>query len=317
MRKLFWVIALAVAAPAAAEPLEPFTGKSFTVSLPKGWSHAEPQAGIVVAQKDASNKNSPALMILMQPNPGHATEDQLCDAIVSKLAPGSVSGQARESVPGGGKLLLVEANSGGIAVRLGALALAAGDNASLALLVAPRDEFDKLGGMMLAANVLGSLHLPQPPAPRGKLDLPAPPRLTPADLAGQWSDQSASLKSYINTSSGSYAGYHAVSTNTNRTVKPSGEYTQEFSGYSGGTYGGIYSHENLTGHIKIDGNVLTFVPDKNAMTMYVIAGWSDTPEQTILEVAGPFYENSGPSPDVLANPIGYPWKEYWVRVKKK
>jgi hypothetical protein len=308
---------------AEAVQLEPFKTTRFTVSMPKGWKITSDAANaMIVAQQDPTRKDAAALVLTVQANGTNATEDQLLDVVAGQVAK-NLKVSRREAIQGGGHMLIADgATADNIKVRVGAIALTGGGEAIVCGLVSKVDDFDPLGGIELVGNVMGSIKMAQaapaqPPSNAansggGKLDAPPSRPLTLADIAGVWNKDDGSIKSYVNTSTGGYAGYHATTTSARYTITTSGAITDEFSGYSGGTGGGVFASETTTGTVAITpGGVLEIAfKGQSFKTRYLICGWFQSQELSVMKLNGPWYE--GIPADVRADP-GKGSSEYWVR----
>lgn len=256
MRSLIVVMVLAASAVAGTPVLEPTNAGALTVKLPKGWK-VTPSTGaatIVVAQQDPARADAAAMLVSVQLTGNTSTDDQLVDAVAKQIAK-DLKVTKREPLPGGGgKLLVGEGTAGGIKVRVGAIAIVSGASAVIGVLAAKPADFDALGGTALIVSVLGSISANAPaqaqPA-QPVADAPAAPsngRITIADLAGTWDNDSGSVKQYA-TSSGQYAGAEVVSMHKIYTIAANGDYTEKFSGYMGGTAsgGGSFAWKTYTG----------------------------------------------------------------------
>jgi len=215
----FWAVG-AVAAPV----LTSYDAKSFTLSVPKSWTVvADASKGMVVSQQDPKRKDAAQLLVIV--SSGGTTDDQVLEMMLKSIASPKVV--KRESLPNGaGKVLVADGTTDGIKVRLGAIAASNSSGVIVGMLISKVDEFDALGGTATVGAVLASIKLSgattTEPAPSSgtnevmtptydaykNLIVPPPQRaITQADLAGEWKNTGKSLKGYVNTSTGGYAGY--------------------------------------------------------------------------------------------------------------
>ncbi|HUJ60140.1 MAG TPA: hypothetical protein VLX92_16655 [Kofleriaceae bacterium] len=166
-RALVVALVAGLCAVAYAEPaLAPHTAKTFTVSLPKGWNVVD-QDNVVAAQQDPRRQDAAVVMCAVQASGVDKSEEELLTLFAQKIA---TNLEVRETapVPGGkGHALLADGTVGGIAVRVGAIALVDHGAGAVCALAAKADDFDGLGGARLALDVLASVHVTQPPAQTG------------------------------------------------------------------------------------------------------------------------------------------------------
>jgi hypothetical protein len=340
-RALFVVVALvcAVSASAWAKPidLEPYdaAGK-LTVSLPKGWKiTADPDSGVIAAQQDPSRTDAAAVLLVVQAS-ASATEDQLLDLLSSSVSKDLKAGK-RGSLPGGhGRTLLTDGTIDNIKVKIGAVAIVANGSAVVCLLASKTTDFDKLGGMELVTTILGSMKATggttaAAPAPdtqtydKPTLDsyghLVVPPlgrKITLADFAGEWRQDDSAITSYVSSSTGAYAGFSSVATTENWTMDAKGNVFSNFVGTTGGNGGAHQIVEKKTGTATLAPNmVLTLVWKTGTEKHYLVRGWVEFPEMTVMVLNGPWYKDGVPS-DVLGDPkIGTNLNNKWVRIRAR
>jgi hypothetical protein len=146
----------------------------------------------------------------------------------------------------------------------------------------------------------------------GKLIVPLPARqLTVADFAGEWGEDAKRLTTnYVYRSSGSYAGSDNLSYKSKMTITKDGGYINDFFAIRNGQK--IIDKTN--GTITVDGRVFS-IRQKNT-AKYVIRGWLELPDMTILIICGPWYGD-----DVIPQNIftdheqGANLNNTWVRKK--
>ena len=121
----------------------------------------------------------------------------------------------------------------------------------------------------------------------GNLVIPQPTRqLTIADLAGEWGDNPGRIATtYVDRSSGSYVGTDSLHFTSKWTIDPNGQYTNDFFEVRNGKK----LSDTTTGTITIVGRLISIKHKGTAK--YVVRGWLELPNMTILKVAGPWYDN--------------------------
>ncbi len=147
----------------------------------------------------------------------------------------------------------------------------------------------------------------------GKLIVPVPTRqLTVADFEGEWGeDASRVTTNYVYRSSGGYAGSDSISFRSKMTITKDGGYINDFFAIQNGKK--IIDKTN--GSISIDG--LVFSITQNNTAKYVIRGWLELPEMTIMILCGPIAYNNDLIPEnIFTNPNqGANLNNTWVRKK--
>jgi hypothetical protein len=130
----------------------------------------------------------------------------------------------------------------------------------------------------------------------GDIVVPQPVRqLTTADLAGVWIDGPNRMTTeYVYSGSGKSAGRDTTAFKVKTTFKSDGTYSSFFNSVRK-----KYETESdiKTGPYSIDGLLLsiqgTGYSGKNIVTTkYVIRGWLELPDMTVLQLAGPWYDNA-------------------------
>lgn len=120
----------------------------------------------------------------------------------------------------------------------------------------------------------------------GNLLIPQPTRqLTIADLVGAWGDNPGRIATtYVDRSSGSYVGTDSLHFTSNWTIDRDGSYTNDFFEVRNGKK----LRDVTTGTITIAGRLISIKHKGTAK--YVVRGWLELPNMTILKVAGPWYD---------------------------
>ena len=135
-------------------------------------------------------------------------------------------------------------------------------------------------------------------------------QLTVADIAGQWGENEGINIRYVDRYSGTYAGADSLHYRSKMTFTAAGGYYDDFYAIQNGKM----IKEKSAGSVAIDGRVLTL---KNSNpSRYVIRGWLELPDMTILEVCGPWYMNDPIPQEIFNNPAqGANLNKKWVRKK--
>ncbi|MEP6705673.1 MAG: hypothetical protein ABJB34_12780 [Acidobacteriota bacterium] len=143
----------------------------------------------------------------------------------------------------------------------------------------------------------------------GHLLIPAPTRqLTLADMTGQWGEEDGINVTYVDRYSGTYAGTNSLHYRTKMTFAPDGSYFNDFYAIQNGKM----IKDKSGGSISIDGRVLSV--RTKGVAKYVIRGWLELPNMTILEVCGPWYDDQVIPAEIFSNPDqGANLDMKWVR----
>ena len=130
----------------------------------------------------------------------------------------------------------------------------------------------------------------------GNLIIPQPSRqLTTADLAGVWIDGPNRMTTeYVYSGSGKSAGRDTTAFGVKTTFKSDGTYSSYFHSVQK-----KYETESdtKTGAYSIDGRLLSiqgtgYSGKSTKTTKWVIRGWLELPSMTVLQLAGPWYDNA-------------------------
>ncbi len=150
----------------------------------------------------------------------------------------------------------------------------------------------------------------QPVVENGKLVVPLPTRqLTIADLAGEWGEDAQRISTtYVDRSSGAYRGTDNLTFRSKMSFTRNGGYLNDFFAIQNGKK----IIDKTTGTFSIDGRVLSIKQRNTAR--YVIRGWLELPDMTILVVCGPWYDADTIPPEIFTNPAqGANLNNTWVR----
>jgi hypothetical protein len=126
----------------------------------------------------------------------------------------------------------------------------------------------------------------QPATQDGKVVIPMPSRqLTVADLVGEWGETAGFSTTYVDRYSGSYAGTDSLHFRNKRTITKGGRYVNDFFAIQNGKK----IIDKTSGTVSINGRLLSIRQHNTAK--YVIRGWLELTDMTILTVCGPWYDD--------------------------
>jgi hypothetical protein len=120
----------------------------------------------------------------------------------------------------------------------------------------------------------------------GKLIIPLPThQLTVADFEGEWGEDAKRLSTtYVYRSSGAYAGSDNLSFRSKMTITKNGGYINDFFAIQNGKK--IIDKTN--GTISVNGQVFSITQADTQK--FVIRGWLELPDMTIMILCGPLYD---------------------------
>jgi hypothetical protein len=120
----------------------------------------------------------------------------------------------------------------------------------------------------------------------GKLIVPLPTRqLTVADFEGEWGEDAKRLSTtYVYRSSGNYAGSDNLTFRSKMTITKNGGYINDFFAIQNGKK--IIDKTN--GSISVNGQVFSITQADTQK--FVIRGWLELPDMTIMILCGPLYD---------------------------
>lgn len=147
----------------------------------------------------------------------------------------------------------------------------------------------------------------------GNLFIPPPTRqLTIADLVGNWGDNPGRISTqYVFRDSGAHAGTDSLHFTSKWTIDSDGGYVNDFFEVRNGKK----LRDITTGTVSITGRVISIKRQKST-ARYVVRGWLELPDMTILKVAGPWYDNQEiPERTFTDPPDSYMLTDKWVRKK--
>ena len=146
----------------------------------------------------------------------------------------------------------------------------------------------------------------------GNLFIPPPTRqLTIGDLVGNWGDNPGRISThYVYRDTGSNAGTDSLHFTSKWTIDGDGRYVNDFFEVRNGRK----LRDITTGTITIVGRLLTI--KHKGTTKYVIRGWLELADMTILKVVGPWHDSQEIPTEIFSNPEqGENLAKKWVRKK--
>lgn len=179
------------------------------------------------------------------------------------------------------------------------------------LYVKPVDDFIK---SVVMDKIVAPKNNPVPPQiVDGKLVIPMPTnQLTVAGLAGEWGEGDSRITTaYVERSSGAYVGTDSLSFTNKWSLTGNGEWSNSYFEIRNGK-----KLSDITkGTFAINGRVFSMKREKST-SYYVIRGWLELPEMTILKIVGPWYDDQEIPENIFNNPEqGANLNKIWVRKK--
>ncbi len=136
---------------------------------------------------------------------------------------------------------------------------------------------------------------------------PAPGTLSVADLAGEWGLSEGITTRYVDRYTGAPAGYDSLHFTNKWTISSEGGISLDFFAIRNGKK----IIEKSTGTVALVGGVL--IIKMTNMQRYVVRGWLERPELTVLKLNGPWYDAPIPA-NIFTNPDqGANLDQNWVR----
>jgi hypothetical protein len=323
-RSLIWtsvVVIWAGLAPPRADAAPPArTLDRVTYTAPERWKVDESTPGQVSISRIAGD--SYCLVAIFASMPASASLEASFAAAWQNVALRTVAPVAAP-VPTQGNVGNARAALGGAASTAGGKPVAAilividaGASVVPILILTPSTEaFDAyssdvqamLGGLVVSR---ADNKAPPPPPASGNPVVPPPTRpITMADLAGEWKHEDGIMTRYVDRNTGAYAGFDSIAFRETWTINAKGVVTSDFFAIKNGRK----IIEKTAGTMRIAGSILDVKIGSPAK--FVVRGWLEGPEMTVLKICGPFY---GEVPaDVLAKPEqGSNLNQYWIRKAK-
>ena len=335
------VLAALVGVAAAGPVLAPYTAGKLMVSLPQGWKvTTDLDKGVVAAQQDPSRKDAAVVLLIVQPR-ATTTEDQLLDAIASGVCK-DLKIAKRDTLAGGhGRMIIGDGTIDGVAARVGLIALVANGGAVVGVLAARPADFEALGGVPFVTTIVGTMRAAdsapppavEPPPTTGAArpitkpardrygSLIVPPvgrKVEIAELAGEWSSDGAGVMAYVNSGTGTYAGFSSAQTSETWTIDAKGNVASDASYAVADEHSARGGREKKVGTASIDANNVLTVQWKNAanpVVHYIIRGWVEFAAMTVITLNGPFYQDGVPA-KLIANPNADSYRDgLWARAR--
>lgn len=149
------------------------------------------------------------------------------------------------------------------------------------------------------------------PTQDGKVIIPMPSRqLTVADLIGEWGETAGFSTTYVDRYTGTYAGTDSLHYRSTMKIGQGGAFINDFFAIQNGKK----IIDKTAGTVTIVGRVLS-VKQRNT-AKYVIRGWLELPQMTVLTVCGPWYDNDVIPEAIFTNPNqGANLDKNWIRKK--
>lgn len=159
--------------------------------------------------------------------------------------------------------------------------------------------------------------VPQAPAaaatPPDGAKLVIPPltrQITMSDLVGEWEETARFSTTYVYRSSGSYAGSDTLAFRSKMSFTRDGRYLNDFFAIKNGEK----IIDKTAGTAVIKGTILSIM--RKGTAKYVMRGWLNLPDATVLTVCGPWFDDDVIPERVFNDPeYGVNLNKNWVRNK--
>jgi hypothetical protein len=130
-----------------------------------------------------------------------------------------------------------------------------------------------------------------------------------ADLAGTWGRNDGINMRLVDRSTGAYAGTDSIHFTEQWEIGADGTIALDFFGI----HNGRRIAEKSRGTVELSSGVLILRIANERR--YVLRGWEEAPDMTIMTLNGPWYD--AVPPDILANPSqGWNLDQRWVRLRR-
>jgi hypothetical protein len=131
-----------------------------------------------------------------------------------------------------------------------------------------------------------------------------------ADLAGDWGRNDGINTRLVDRATGAYAGTDSIHFTEQWEIGADGTIALDFFGI----HNGRRIAEQSRGTVVLSSGILTLRVANEQR--YVLRGWEEAPDMTIMTLNGPWYD--AVPPDILANPSqGWNLDQRWVRLRPK
>ena len=135
-----------------------------------------------------------------------------------------------------------------------------------------------------------------------------------ADLAGKWEEGGRTSTSYVERSTGAHAGTDSLAARNTIDISSNGTYSNDFFAIRNGKK----ERDITTGTITVVGRLLS-IRQSNRTVKYVIRGWLELPNMTILRLADGPWQNDDVIPENRFTDFSefsrFYTKTHWVRMK--
>jgi hypothetical protein len=329
MRSLLWLSAVLASVGFAAQPnTAARTWDLITFTAPTGFTVLEKKEGRVELTKASST--SYCMVVIYASTPAgsdlrasfaaewQAVALKTIDAVSAPPPITRTVGNARAAVGS------AASTTRGQPIWARLIVLDAGASVlSMVVLTPTRDAFGTyeaeietmLGGLVVkrataTAGAPAGAAAAAPPTVGGKLFIPAPTRtMTVADLAGEWGQNDGITTTYVDRYSGTYAGFESLHFTNKWTITAQGRIWLDFFGLQNGRK----LSEKSDGTITLAGGVL--VVKMTNTQRFVLRGWLERPDLTIMKLNGPWYDDPIPA-NIFTDPDqGWNLDQNWVRKK--
>jgi hypothetical protein len=165
-----------------------------------------------------------------------------------------------------------------------------------------RPEVDPFLGSLAVRVAAAPAIAPVTPVPRLSLAI--------ADLAGDWGRHDGINTRYVDRQTGAYAGTDSIHFTETWAIGADGGVSLDFYGIQNGRR----IVEKATGTATLTAEGILAIRMTNEKR-YVLRGWDDAPDMTVMTLNGPWYDAI--PPEILANPAhGANLDQRWVRLRK-
>ena len=134
--------------------------------------------------------------------------------------------------------------------------------------------------------------------------------LSIADLAGAWGRNDGINTRMVDRSTGAYAGTDSIHFTEKWEIGAAGTIALDFYGI----HNGRRIAEKSSGTVTLSSDGVLAIRMTNEQR-YVLRGWEDAPDMTVMTLNGPWYDSI--PPEILSNPAqGANLDQRWVRVRR-
>lgn len=334
MRSFLWTTALVASAGLAAQPASAAAAaRTFdlvTYTAPKGFTVVEKKEGGGRVELTKASATSYCIVAIYSSTPAssdlEASFAAEWEAVALKTIDAVDAPEPTTRKVGNTRAAVGSATStaGGQPISAMLIVLDAGASVlSMVVLTPTEDAFEAyeaevesmLSGMVVkhvkrTEEAPAGVAVAAPQTDGGRLVIPAPTRtITVADLAGEWGQNDGITTTYVDRYTGAYAGYESLHFTNKWTITSQGGISLDFFGIQNGKK----ISEKSSGTVTLSGGVL--VIKMSNTQRYVLRGWLERPEMTVMTLNGPWYDDPIPA-NIFTNPAqGTNLNQNWVRKK--